>query len=451
VWLAVLLLIALVRGVVYTFVIPPWQHPDEPAHFEHVRYIAEKGRLPAPEAVDVPIRREIVISMRAYDYWPHGAPSLDDPAMTQPYVSPVGYSAFVQPRLYYVLAAVWLRPWLGLAIEGQLRVVRLLSVLLNLGLIAAAFLALRVVFPENPRLAAAGGLFLVFLPGLTDLMSAVNNDALLNLQGGLFFLALAWVWRRGPQWASIGLAIALAAAAIFTKRTGVLLPVLLPVAAVFYLLRSRRRWVAAAIVAILLAAIIAGTGVWYTNAGAEVQAAVGSWFYRYFRADLPRTLANLASGERVATYAAVSRTVFRSFWAAFGWRDVLLARAWYWIPLGLTALAAAGLLLGRIWCRSKSRQWRASLVAFALVVVAAAWAAAIVRSDAIQGGALYLSHGRYAYVAIVPFALLMVRGLEAWVPVRLRPVALWAFAALNVGFEAVAFWGYLIPFYHVLA
>ena len=455
VWLAVLLLIALVRGVLYTFVIPPWQHPDEPAHFEHVRYIAEKGRLPAPDAVDLPIRREIVTSMRAYEGWYYGAPSLDDPAMTQPYYSPVGFSTFVQPRLYYLAAAAWLWPWLGASIETQLLVTRLLSVLLNLGLIAAGVLTVRVAFPENHTLAAAAGVLLVFLPGLTDLMAAVNNDALLNLEGALLFLLLAWIFRHGPRLMPVALSLALAAAGYFTKRTGVLLIGLLPLAAVIYLLRSGRRWALAGVLIILLLACLAGAGLYFASAGESVQSAIGAWFYRYFRADLARTLDNLTSPGRVSLYVATTRIVFRSFWAAFGWREVLLARPWYSIPLAEIVLAAAGLGLGWIWARGgarhKPRAWRTYLLFFAALAVSSAWLAAIVRSQAYQGGTPYLSHGRYAYVAIVPFALLMVRGLEVWVPRRLRPAALWAFVALNAGFEAVAFWGYLIPFYHVLA
>jgi hypothetical protein len=87
---------------------------------------------------------------------------------------------------------------------------------------------------------------------------------------------------------------------------------------------------------------------------------------------------------------------------------------------------------------------------FSGAAVGLAWLAAIVRSQAYQGALLYLSHGRYAYIAVVPFALLLVLGLEAWVPARWRPRALWAFLAVMVGFDALAFWGYLVPFYHSL-
>ena len=38
--LIIWLVLVLARGTVFTFAIPPWQHPDEPTHFEHVRLIA---------------------------------------------------------------------------------------------------------------------------------------------------------------------------------------------------------------------------------------------------------------------------------------------------------------------------------------------------------------------------------------------------------------------------
>ncbi|MDP2744483.1 MAG: hypothetical protein Q8P00_05395, partial [Dehalococcoidia bacterium] len=68
-WLAVFLALALLRGVLYGVVVPPWQHPDEPTHFEHARIIAETGGLPAADYVSLPIRREIVASMVNHAFW----------------------------------------------------------------------------------------------------------------------------------------------------------------------------------------------------------------------------------------------------------------------------------------------------------------------------------------------------------------------------------------------
>jgi len=39
-----LMLLAFVRAAIYAAVIPPWQAPDEPQHFEYVRLVYDLGR-----------------------------------------------------------------------------------------------------------------------------------------------------------------------------------------------------------------------------------------------------------------------------------------------------------------------------------------------------------------------------------------------------------------------
>src|ERR687895_1459530 len=44
-----LLLAVALAGVAWVFVVPPWQVPDEDAHFAYVQTIAELGRRPADD------------------------------------------------------------------------------------------------------------------------------------------------------------------------------------------------------------------------------------------------------------------------------------------------------------------------------------------------------------------------------------------------------------------
>lgn len=43
--LVLLLAVFLARGVIYLAVIPPWQAPDEPKHFEYVNLLYQERRL----------------------------------------------------------------------------------------------------------------------------------------------------------------------------------------------------------------------------------------------------------------------------------------------------------------------------------------------------------------------------------------------------------------------
>ena len=47
-WALVLVLLTVVQGCIFAFAIPPWQAPDEPAHFELVQMIARAGRMVTP-------------------------------------------------------------------------------------------------------------------------------------------------------------------------------------------------------------------------------------------------------------------------------------------------------------------------------------------------------------------------------------------------------------------
>jgi hypothetical protein len=87
-------------------------------------------------------------------------------------------------------------------------------------------------------------------------------------------------------------------------------------------------------------------------------------------------------------------------------------------------------------------------LAFALSAVLLAWVVAIFRSLADQGMNTYLSHGRYIFVAMVPFAMLFILGLRAWVRESYQSVLSVMLILGLVVFDAVCFWGTLIPFYY---
>jgi len=457
VWLWALLAVALARGALFVFVVPPWQHPDEPTHFEHIRLIAETGRLPEQRFVSLPLRREIAASMLAHGFWKGiEQPVLDDASLSTAGLSPIGIYTLTQPRLYYIVAAIWLWPWLGLPVEAQLVAVRLLGVLLNLSVVACGYAAARLVFPRRPVLAAGAAGFLVFQPELTDIMSAANNDALINALMAGFFLAGAVLYRRGWRWKAAAAGLLALAGGLVTKTT-VVIPILsLPLAVVCYPWRRRTALIAGVAVALLVAAVLALAAAFFVAAPdslrREAQLSIG----RYFRVNLTDTWQAMFTGTGAVTYRAATNVVFRSFWVGFGWRHILLDPGWYWLP-GLAMLGAgiglAALAVRRVVAVAQGRAApeAARTAGFLLYCAGAtlvAWVISIVRSQAVQSLNRYHSHGRYAFVAIVPFALLLTAGLLGWAPERWQRRALWIYLAGLIAFDALAFWGYLVPFYY---
>ena len=76
IFLAITLGVGLLHGLLYVFLVPPWQHNDEPNHFEYVWLAAHRDGLPVPGDYDVAMSRAVVksmwitISTMAWDIFP---------------------------------------------------------------------------------------------------------------------------------------------------------------------------------------------------------------------------------------------------------------------------------------------------------------------------------------------------------------------------------------------
>jgi hypothetical protein len=453
-WLWVLLAVALVRGAFSVVVVPPWQHPDEPMHFEHVSIIAQTGQLPSGDYVSLPLRRAIADSMLEYGFWRHiKQPALDDAALSAVGYTPIGVYTYAQPRLYYLVAAVWLRPWLDLPLEQQLDVVRMLSVALNLVVIGCAFFTSRILFPGRMDLALGVLGFVMFLPTQTDVMASVNNDVMANAFGALFFLAMAHIFKRGWTWPGAILGLFSVAGAVLTKTTGLVLVGASVVALVVYPWTGKRGAIRTIGVAIMaLCAVSVPVVLSPALLGNRLVGDLISRLDQYLRADLVGTWRAMISPEALPLSPLTAEVVLKSFWAVYGWRYPWLPNDWYWFPITAMLLAAIGLAwLSARWVRQ--RGWttggarQVGYLALALGTVVLAWFLAIVRSQAVQGTALYLSHGRYVLVALAPFALLFSLGVQQWIPPALRRWGLALYWISLIAFDAAGFWGVFYPYF----
>lgn len=233
--LTAVLLITLGHGLIYLLAIPPWQGPDEHAHFAYAalldRYdfdVERVRRLDSSEYGD--LAQAVTASMDRNDFtrrvaW-HSAPGATADA---------GRSLLweaEQPPAYYWLSAVAIRavrsvgfqvdPYLQT--ESALRVVRGVSLLLNLGVVALAWLAGRLLSPRG-----RGGWLQLLLPLTVTLLpmhafvaSTANNDLLAELTVSALFVAIIALLKRpfgvwGPGLAVLSVALTLAGS--FTKSS----------------------------------------------------------------------------------------------------------------------------------------------------------------------------------------------------------------------------------------
>ena len=131
VWIEVLVLsFALAHGLLYLIMVPPWQHYDEPGHFEYAWLIANRGQLPQPGDYDQAMRREVAASMLEHDRFRVSSfhPSLlitDKPVW-------IAIPQLKHPPFYYMLVSLPLRIIRHADITFQLYVARSVSLILYL-------------------------------------------------------------------------------------------------------------------------------------------------------------------------------------------------------------------------------------------------------------------------------------------------------------------------------
>jgi hypothetical protein len=253
------MLFALAQGLLYLVLIPPWQHYDEPTHFEHAWLLANRTWHPAEADVDLAMRRAVVASMVEHHFYRYNdlpEPDLRDPAAAVA----IGISELRHPPLYYALVSLPLRLARATDITAQLYLARAVSLLLFLLTIASAALLSGELTPPGHPLRWAIPLALSLPPPFVALMTGVNNDA-----GAVWMLAL-FLWlgvrtlRRGLSWPrGLGLLVTAALCALM-KSTGAVALLLLPVVLGLALWQRRGwrwRWLAGAGAGVLVVAGLA--------------------------------------------------------------------------------------------------------------------------------------------------------------------------------------------------
>jgi 4-amino-4-deoxy-L-arabinose transferase-like glycosyltransferase len=394
----VILFVYLLVGVLYAFQTPLWQAPDEPAHYNYIRALAQGTGFPIMEPGDYD---QAYLSRLTSEKFPASLP-----------ITPLEYESH-QPPLYYLLATPIF--WIS---GGSVRALRLFSLVLGGAGVAMVFLILRELAPAKPGIAWLGGGLVAFVPQYVAIMASINNDALT--------LALLWLWLwlglrylRGQMspWILAGVAGLL----LVTKTTGY---GVLPLTVLILYLRYQRnrmppQWIAQQLVALLLPALLLG-GVWW---GRNV--AVYGWpdVMGLQRHDVvvtgqPRTMDWIAERGLVPFLRGATQTTFRSFWGQFGWMGVVLDSRIYQGLLIFTMLTAYGAL----WhLRLVSRETLNPRQRDALIVLGSA--ACITVAMFVVYNLTFVQHqGRYLFPALPFLALAAATGWQRLLDFRFAVV-----------------------------
>lgn len=353
-WLVALLAAYLVAGSLFAYFTPPWQSPDEPAHYNYIAHIAKTVTLPV---------------LQMGDYNQEKLQNLLDTKFVRK-LSP-GYLRYesYQPPLYYLLATPIF--WVS---GGSLLALRLFGVVLGALTVLLLYLCLSLVFSGKTLIPLGAAAFSALLPMHMAMAAAVNNDGLAELlMMASMLLLLRWMRHRfydqslantqhaqSRQLLWLGLLLGLG---MLTKIYAYLmLPLVLVVVVVIIWLSpriqparteavtltpTRASWMEGmrAALWVLIPALILALPIWIRNlylyGGWDI---LGMAWHDQVVAGQPRTEEWIADVGWISYSERAFSFTFQSFWGVFGWMSVFMDERIYTALLIFTGVIFLGVL-----------------------------------------------------------------------------------------------------------
>lgn len=424
-WALVAILSLFVAGaVLYNVITPIYEAPDELQHAAFVVWLADGRGLPVVDPVD-PGPWEQEGTQPPLYYWivakllgrlPHEEAS--HLARLNPYA---GIGDPQRPdNKNRVLHNLALERWPYRESVLFVHLARSISTLMAVGSLGAIYCLGRTVFPERKGIALGMVGLVAFMPQFLFLSASINNDNLVILIAS-WVVALMARWLRAsrlPGWLSLAGLGALLGLAVLAKYSGLLLwPLVAGVMAWLAWQEKRLGWLVLAGLSVLVAAL----------------AVSGWWFARNYRlygdvSGIGTHLAIMGTRRRLPSLAKAIREFkgFRySFWALFGWFNILVPDLFYWIVDGLTVLGLVGASVFAARHIRRLPRWTRSvlvMLSMLLVLVLAGVVQWTIRTPASQGRLLYPALGAIALFLVVGWAELIPRRLRRPVGVTLLMV-----------------------------
>ncbi len=447
-WFVILLLVVAAKQIYVLTLIPPWQIPDEPAHFQYVQTLAEDHQAPVFSVVERDVSAELRASFYRIQNRIKGSgkehlpmalypehPGISD-RQSAPVDQPVRSLAGAYGPVYYLVATIPYYLFYDVSIETRLLAVRALS---SLTLLVVVWLAFRIGRRiRGPGFGLALAAMIGFMPMLGYLAAGVNNDIFLLLFSALVFDRLARGLTSRLTWRDIVWLGVWAGLAALTKQHGWILAVAVTLSLFFQ--RRLLGWNTA----------LKMLGVFFVLAfviGA-------SWSVRGFlvdqnnfisgegvNVDNTRTTGTPREAGEIVAHILFSRwpSVFVTFWGFFGWNGIATHYPWsLYYSLGLIAsvlLVGCGLAWWRRddvvagqWLRLSVLTWATLEIVFLLTF----WQRA-----ATYGIVTFPNQGRYYFPLLLPIMSAVLLAGESLVKRRYRA---WAWAGMAVAMVGLSVW-----------
>lgn len=424
-WLARLLMLFALKGVLLVAIFSPFTGHDEVDHFAYIERLAHGDGL------------GVVGETRL-------------PAWAVPYQSFVAdypYNAeVIQPPLYHLLLVplYWMIPGNHVT---KLLGLRLVSVALGAIAVWLGYRIAATIFPDDPPIRAAVPIFIALQPQFSFEAAIVNHDILLIVLASCLVLLVVsgligeMTIRRV---AAMGL---LGGAGLWTK---VSFGLMLPVVAVGIAIVARdggwpRRRVAEAM-ALGLGLPLLMASPWFVRSLVLYGDPTGAQRLRH----IPGFGEQAAGWLEMITSPVFWRGRLEDFWGNYGWRLIPFDPGTYRWIYGLWAIAGIGLVVLTIHDLISHQQGKRPALTrkqWQAMGLIGLWLAGLIWG-VLYVGTIQFTQSRFAFPGMAGFAVLTAAGYATVLPKPLRPfLPLLLFGALVV-LNAITAVRFVLPFYY---
>jgi 4-amino-4-deoxy-L-arabinose transferase-like glycosyltransferase len=410
-----ILVVFIALGVTYSVITPLFEAPDEVWHYLYVQNLTSGQGLPVltgrqgtlldqKEAHQPPLYYALGAALT---FWIDSS-NLPQVAQRNPFAA-IGAPSSDGNKNVVLHGTDDEFPYHGAALA--VHIVRLLSVLLGAATVTATYMLARELFPEQRWLAEGSAAFVAFNPQFLFVSGAVSNDALVTTLSAWTLVLLVRVIKTGLTPMRVVVLGLLIATATLSKLAGLgLLPLaILVIGIAAWRRRSLGMFLAANAALIAIVAIFDGW--WFVRnvqlygdplASAAMVAVFGT---RKIAPTPPDLLRELIEADI-------------SFWAVFGWMNVLADEIVYVFVRLLPLLALLGFIVTVWHNRYHSSRITHYVLHLAIVVL---WMVIVTASLVQWTSQVTGPQGRLLFPALPAIALFLVLGISQLVARAWRP------------------------------
>lgn len=197
-WLIILLIASFIKGLIWLFVTPIFQIPDEPSHFSYIQFLAENNRVPHPRREQFTSKELFSVSQIVNFNWQIQHPVWQgyqqnwlekiksiNPVDRHGYQQNSFLTSLKRPGLYYSVAGVIYQLFDQANFLWRFFAIRMFSLLCQLIIIGLTYKICQKIF-NKPNLSLLSATAVSLHPAFSFILNGVSYEALGVLVATLF-------------------------------------------------------------------------------------------------------------------------------------------------------------------------------------------------------------------------------------------------------------------------